>query len=856
MPVSTRRVKPSGPVPCSIAFIGEGPGADEDKYLKPFVGKSGKVLWEMVGDYTGLTRQQVYVDNLSPFRLTDAKGKDRAPTPEEAEEFTPLLWDRLSDVHPDLVVTLGRFSTAALLGVDIPMEICHGRLYESGGPAVISSYHPAAGLHDPTLLAYTAADLQIVGRYLKGERDSIRAVPDAHPHPEYSIIRAVQPALSLSSPLAIDTEYDPVTHDPWCLTYSDSAGRAHLIRADDPKTLEAFRRGLEQARPEVILHFALADLEPLRRMGIDLLAMGLKIRDTGIELFLTQLNPQGLKRSAQRLCGVHMRDYEEVVGPVAERFLRDYLLSAISEPPAAWGTGEGRKWSILKRIEGMVYPRKTSAGDARTLREKYTDDAFDPIRAQIEKSFGPPPRPGIDDIPKEEFRDYACRDADVTRRQSYPLDDLMAELSLQEVHLVDHGVIPIVDRMQQVGLRVDVTRLDELRDYVRGELDAYLEICRILTGQDDFNPASGDEVAAFCTKMDLGLTKLTKGRTRIQVDENALIAIRYAHPAIEAFLTFRELDKLRGTYIEPLYKLLVGRGRFRRLYGHFRLTAAITGRLAMFDPNLMAFPTRTEVGRRLRRCFVAGTGHRIGSCDLSQIELRVGAALSQDERMMDAFQRDADIHMETAVAMFDLPPESIDEMLHRYPAKTTNFAMFFGATGRRLNSEFLKAGIPGWDEKRCDGFVEKWFELYSGVRDWINTTVASGARDGFVRTAAGRLRYLPALRFARDDYPFNRIREEAERHASNFPVQGTAQEIEKRGMKVVWDEVIPAVQAAGYYMEPMLQIHDDLMTEFDAEAEELVKDLMLEAMTRESPWRGVPIKASWKSGTDWGSLEK
>jgi DNA polymerase I len=584
--------------------------------------------------------------------------------------------------------------------------------------------------------------------------------------------------------------------------------------------------------------------------------MGLKIRDTGIELFLTQLNPQGLKRSAKRLAGMSMRDYEDVVGPVAERFLRDHLLSAIAEPPASWGLGDGRKWSILKRVEGMIYPRKTAGTESRSLREKWADEDFAPIRAQIEASIGPAPRPAIDDIPREEFRDYACADADGTRRQSYPLRGLMDQNSLWEIHHVDHGVIPIVDRMQQVGLRVDVQRLDELRDYVQGELNAYLEICKILTGDEDLNPASGDQIAAWCSKMDLGLTKLTKSGKRIQVDENALIAIRYAHPAIEAFLTYRELDKLRGTYIEPLYGLLVGAGRYRRLYGHFRLTAAITGRLAMFDPNLMAFPTRTEVGRRLRRCFVAGPGHRIGSCDLSQIELRVGAALSQDERMVDAFQRDADIHLETAVSMFDLPAALIDELLHRYPAKTTNFAMFFGAKGRRLFMEFLKAGIPGWTEERCDGFVEKWFDLYSGVRGWIDATCEQGARDGYVRTASGRMRYLPALRFKRDDYPFNRIREEAQRHASNFPVQGTAQEIEKRGMKVVWDEVIPAVQAAGFYFEPLLQIHDELLVEMDIEAEEIVKDLMLEAMTRETPFRGVPIKASWKSGTDWGSLEK
>lgn len=856
MPVSSRRVPPSGPRDAKIAFIGEGPGVDEDKYQKPFVGKSGKVLWEMAKDYAHVDRRDVYVDNLSQYRLTDNKGKDRGPTEEEFALLAPELGRRLQVVQPEVIVSLGRYSTRAVLGQDIPMEVCHGLVYPFFDHVAIPSYHPAAGLHQPPMLAFTAEDLKVVGLYLAGVVTP-KAPQNQFPTPHYAIIRAAKPALTLYSPIAIDTEYDPITGEPWCLTFTCASGEAMLIRADDAPTLAAFKRGLEIARPEVILHFALADIAPLRKMGIDLIAMGLKIRDTGIELFLTQLNPQGLKKSTARLCGMSMREYEDVIGPVAEEFAREYLFNSILEPPADWGIGVGRKHSILKRIEGLLYPRKTvGGGESRSIREKWQDDSFTAVRTAVELEMGPVPQPTMDDIPKEEFRDYACGDADGTFRQAGPLNSLMDSLALREVSAVDHGIIPIVERMQQVGLRVDTRRLDELRDYVQDEITAYREICCILTGIEDFNPASGDQVAEFCTKMDLGLTKLTKGRKRIQVDENALIAIRYAHPAIEAVLTFRELDKLRGTYIEPLYGLLVGRGRYRRLYGHFRLTAAITGRLSMFDPNLMAFPTRTEVGRRLRRCFVAAPGRRIGSCDLSQIELRVGAALSQDEKMIDAFARGADIHLETAMSMFDLPAESIDELLHRYPAKTTNFAMFFGATGRRLYSEFLKAGIPGWDEGKCDGFVERWFELYSGVREWIDATCFDGAANGFVRTAAGRLRFLPALRFTRTDYPFNRVREEAQRHASNFPVQGTAQEIEKRGMKTVWDEVIPAVQGAGYYFEPLLQIHDDLMTEFDEDAEPLVKDLMLEAMTRESPWFGVPIKASWKSGTDWGSLEK
>ncbi len=889
MAISHRVVRPTGPEHSDLMFIGEGPGIEEDRRGIPFCGKSGKVLWAMAQDYIGpwVRRDSVRVENLMDRRHTDAKGKDRGPTEEEFAVYAPLLRKRVLAARPKLIVTLGRYSTRAILRQDLPMEVANGCLYAG---VVIPVVHPAAGLHQPEMLAATEQGLKAVGafvRWLKGSnvvrevakqngwKDGSGTAPnesygilqprDAYPLPKYSN-HIHSPKLfrgpTLGPELAIDTEYDPVTREPWCLTYSTIEGQARMVRADDLVTLAMLARELEIQRPTVILHYALADLEPLRKMGIDLIAMGLKIRDTGLEAFATQRHPKGLKPLAQRLAGMEMRDYSEVVGPVEERFIRDYLQAAYSNPEAAWVTGQGRKHSVVRRIEGMLWPvvRANSTETPKTLREKWADtDNYGEVRVAIESKLGPAPRPGLDDMPKE-FLHYACRDADATVRVAKPLHRQVQTDGLERVVAVDLGPVPLLDRMQQVGMLVDVLALDKLRADITKELARVRVKIQIDTGID--NPGSGDQVAEWAAQVGLGLDKRTKGGKRIKVDENELQLVRFKHPSVEDILTYRELDKIRGTYVEPMYKFLVGTGRYRRLHPTFRLTSAVTGRIAIGGETsipLMGVPVRTAWGKRVRDVFVAGPGRVIGSCDLSQIELRVGAGLSQDANMIAAFKAGVDLHTRTAAKFFlhDDSPAGMAAVtpVQRKVIKVPNFGILFGAREHRMEAEFLRAGIKGYDLAACKDMIDWWFGEYSGVKTLIDSTIEQGARDGFVTTEAGRRRYLPALRFQRDEYPFNRLREEAERQGVNFPIQGTAQEFEKRGMKVVDDDVLPAVRAAGYYCEPLLQIHDELLMEVDEDGAELCGELMVDAMTRESPWRGVPLGASWNTAATWGDLK-
>lgn len=833
-------------------LLGEGPGHNEERQGRGFVGKSGQLLFGMLKPY-GIERANCRLDNLSLYRLTDAKGDDRAPTEAEFEDMAPALIERVMQVRPDLIITLGRFSTRALLDRPIAMEVANGQLYEWVWGHVLPVVHPAAGLHQPEMLTATYYGLQQVGRFL---REGPWPAVQAPPAPEYYEAK-LQPARPpvLGSLCSIDTEGVPGRE--LCVQVSTRSGFAWLIRASDKLGLEALALALRRDRPTVLLHGALWDLRILKVLGIDLLAWGLTVRDTMIESFLTQVHPRGLKPLAERLLGVQMRSYEDVVEPTENRFVTEYIERALANPAADWCVGEGKKHSVVKRLYGVITPGKPDKeGVVKSAREKWHEKDRRWLRELVEQAHGPTPTPGYEDMPQPDFLDYACRDADVTGGVGQILDAEIQRLDLRRVHAIDHGAIPLVARMQEVGLTVDMQALDELRDFIREEKAAAVDVCRALTMIDDLNPGSGDQVAAFCRAQKLGLTKLTKGRTREKVDENELTLIRFKHPAIEAILTYRELDKLEGTYVEPLYGFVVGTGRYRKLHPRFKLTSAITGRLACEDPNLLAFPARTELGRRIRALFVAGEGRRLGSCDLSQIELRVGAGLAQDENMIQAFVDGVDLHTRTAAKFFHHDAQALGLVTKRERTviKVPNFGIFFGAREHRMEQEFLIAGIEGYGLPECRAMIEWWFGEYPGVERWIAETQEQARRDGFVRTEAGRMRYLPALQFTQSEYPFSHLREEAERQCSNYPVQGTAAEKLKNALPVV-QEVLAEAREQGYYAEPLLLVHDELLTEFDEDTEPYLREALPAAMTHESPWRGVPLEASWSSGPTWASLK-
>jgi uracil-DNA glycosylase family 4 len=293
-----RYVSGEGPVPSDLMFIGERPGKEENAYGRPFVGKSGKELDRYLWDALHRHRTSVYVTNL----VKDWAPGDRDPSPEEILRDTAVLEDEISRVNPEIIVTLGRFSTRYFIP-DADMEVVHGYPRIVGSRCVCPIYHPAAGLHSTEFQGLIAWDMERLGRLVKGEIEPVVA-EDEYPEPEYIDIKAwVAPGDA-----AIDTEGS--IKKPWCLTFSTMAGIAACSRNGDAD----FRH--------IILHNAMYDLGVLRAMGTRFESFD----DTMVMAYELCLEPQGLKALAKRHCGMEMNSYEELVGPARLEKQTQYLL--------------------------------------------------------------------------------------------------------------------------------------------------------------------------------------------------------------------------------------------------------------------------------------------------------------------------------------------------------------------------------------------------------------------------------------------------------------------------------------------------------------------------------------------------
>jgi len=324
-------------------------------------------------------------------------------------------------------------------------------------------------------------------------------------------------------------------------------------------------------------------------------------------------------------------------------------------------------------------------------------------------------------------------------------------------------------------------------------------------------------------------SKRTAKTGKRSTSASALETLLGAHPIIEKILQYRELAKLKGTYLDPLPKLV--HPKTGRLHTRFHQTGTVTGRLASSDPNLQNIPIRTEAGRKIRRGFVAAAGHKLVVADYSQIELRVLAHLSGDENLRRIFQEDRDIHTQTAAWMFGLKGSEVD-VFQRRAAKTINFGVLYGMSAHRLSREL---GI-GYGEAQA--FIDRYFESYPGVRRFMEETLETARQRGYVETLFGRRRYVPEL-----NSRARKVREAAERAAFNMPIQGTAADL----IKLAMVKLEPQLASKA---ELLLQVHDELIVEAYATKVDDTAETMRKVM--EGVWElDVPLRAEVGIGDNW-----
>ena len=393
---------------------------------------------------------------------------------------------------------------------------------------------------------------------------------------------------------------------------------------------------------------------------------------------------------------------------------------------------------------------------------------------------------------------------------------------------VELPLATVLARMQAAGVRIDVPYLQEMSEALGDRMRA-LEVEIYEHAGEEFNLHSPPQLRVILYEK-LGLTPGKRTKTGYSTDAATLEKLRHRHPIVDALLSYRELAKLKSTYLDALPPLV--HASTGRVHTTFSQVAAATGRLSSLTPNLQNIPVRGEQGREIRKAFIAAEGRVLLVADYSQIELRVLAHLSGDEALAAAFAEDADIHAATAAKVFGLPLEQVDPELRRR-AKVVNYGLAYGMNAYGLAT---RLGIAPDEAKE---FIDAYFEGFPRVRELLDQQVTRAAAEGFTQTILGRRRYLPELQS-----PNPRIRDLGRRMALNAPIQGSAADIIKLAMIRV-DRALPGLPAT-----MVLTVHDELVLEVEEAAAGEVGDAVREEMSGAYEL-SVPLRVDLGTGPTW-----
>ncbi|TVR91718.1 MAG: DNA polymerase I [Spirochaetaceae bacterium] len=429
---------------------------------------------------------------------------------------------------------------------------------------------------------------------------------------------------------------------------------------------------------------------------------------------------------------------------------------------------------------------------------------------------------------------YAAEDADITLRLYEALSPLLAEARLESLMQdIEMPIVPILADMELRGIGLNGAVLKEYSVELTKSLGAIEAEIHRLAGHE-FNIASTKQLQeVLFTERKLKPIKKTK--TGYSTDTDVLQQLAAEDPVPEKVLRYRQLAKLKSTYVDTLPALV--NPETGRLHTHFVQTGTATGRLSSKDPNLQNIPIRDEEGRRIRAAFVPDTGSVFVSADYSQIELVVLAHLSQDPGLLAAFRSGQDVHRSTASDLFGVALEEVSADQRRV-AKTINFGVMYGMSAFRLAGEL---GIP---RGRAAEFIDAYFAKYSGIRGFIDATVAEAEQLGVVRTMFGRQRLV------RDINNRNKtVKAGAERIAVNTPIQGSAADIVKRAMVLVRDRL----EREQLQTRMLLQVHDELILEAPEAEREAAEAVLREEMPRAAEL-SLPLRVNVESGYSWGDL--
>ena len=437
----------------------------------------------------------------------------------------------------------------------------------------------------------------------------------------------------------------------------------------------------------------------------------------------------------------------------------------------------------------------------------------------------------------EQATPYACADADMTGRLRRIFEEDIKRDGIPDImSQVEMPLLPVLVSMQRFGVSLNAAALHEMsRDLLRQLNQLNASIYDLIGHAININ--SPQQLSDLLFNQ-LGLPKTKRTKTGYSTDANSLEFLKGAHPVIDRILEYRQLSKLKSTYVDSLPELV--NPRTGRLHTSYNQAGSATGRVSSNDPNLQNIPIRTELGRQVRKAFVAENSPDwvFLSADYSQIELRVLAHLSRDQGLLDAFLKKEDIHSSTASMMYDVPMDQVTADMRRI-AKVLNFGVIYGlsAFGIAQQTEFS----PEEGQK----FIDTYFAKYPSIQGYLES-VKEQVRDvGYVATLLGRRRYIPDINASN----YN-VRQAAERAAVNMPIQGTAADI----MKLAMVRVHRRLQESSMRTRMLLQVHDELLFEVPSGEAPALQEVVFQEMPAALEL-AVPLRVDVKSGNTWGDMQ-
>ena len=438
------------------------------------------------------------------------------------------------------------------------------------------------------------------------------------------------------------------------------------------------------------------------------------------------------------------------------------------------------------------------------------------------------------DIPQDKISDYACEDADITLQLKEKFEPMLAKKQVRKLFDdVEMPLVPVLAAMEREGIRLDGDELRSMSVVLAEDLEKVEEGIYEEAGEK-FLISSPKQVGQILFEKLKITDKPKKTKTgQYATGEDVLSKLVNDHAIVASILKFRELTKLKNTYVDVLPELI--NPETGRIHTTYNQVVAATGRLSSDNPNLQNIPIRTERGRQIRKAFVTrDEGHILLAADYSQIELRIIAQISGDEGMMDAFKQGLDIHASTAAKVFGVPLEEVTREM-RSKAKAVNFGIAYGQGAFGL-AQNLNIG-----RKEAREIIDNYFEQFPKIRSYMEEIIEKSREKGYCETILGRRRYLRDI-----DSPNAIARKQAERLAINAPIQGSAADM----IKIAMIDVQKMLQTEGFKTKMLLQVHDELV--FDVPMDEVesvtkrVCDLMEGAIKME-----VPIKVDSGEGTTW-----